>query len=119
MVGQNYSGSTSAEAPGDPAMALAVPVEQFRTSYRFLAPESFEQSYVNVIAREGASVQLDGAEVSGFEEIPGSVYLVAKIAVEGEAHAIEGSTPFGIAVYGVGSYTSYMYPGGLDLRPLE
>ncbi len=28
------------------------------------------------------------------------------------------SRPFGITVYGVGDYTSYMYPGGLDLEKI-
>jgi hypothetical protein len=27
--------------------------------------------------------------------------------------------PFGIVVYGFGSYTSYMYPGGLDLTAIN
>jgi hypothetical protein len=30
-----------------------------------------------------------------------------------------GADGFGIAVYGVGSYTSYMYPGGLDVKQIN
>ena len=30
----------------------------------------------------------------------------------------EGDQPFGIVVYGYGRYTSYMYPGGLNLNKL-
>jgi len=60
MVGQGYSNPTpQTGAPGDPSLALAVPVEQYRTSYLFLAPETFQQSYVNVIAPLGATVKLD------------------------------------------------------------
>jgi hypothetical protein len=33
-----------------------------------------------------------------------------------EGHEIHGDSPFGLVVYGYGSRTSYMYPGGLDLR---
>jgi len=33
-------------------------------------------------------------------------------------HTVESVKAVGIAVYGVASYTSYMYPGGLDLRDL-
>ena len=33
-----------------------------------------------------------------------------------EGHSITGTLPFGLYVYGYGSRTSYMYPGGLDLR---
>lgn len=119
MVGQSYSAAAGSGAPGDPAMALAVPVEQYRRDYRFLAPESFEQNYVNVIALPDAQVQLDGKPVTGFVPVPDSQYQVAKVKIPGGTHTIEGTTAFGIAVYGVGSYTSYMYPGGLDLRLLQ
>jgi hypothetical protein len=27
--------------------------------------------------------------------------------------------PFGIAVYGLAPYTSYMYPGGLDIKEIN
>jgi hypothetical protein len=33
-----------------------------------------------------------------------------------EGHSISGDATFGLYVYGYGSRTSYMYPGGLDLR---
>jgi hypothetical protein len=33
-----------------------------------------------------------------------------------EGHEIHGIFPFGLLVYGYGSRTSYMYPGGLDLH---
>jgi hypothetical protein len=42
----------------------------------------------------------------------------ARTPIGGGAHRIEGTAPFGILVYGFGSYTSYMYPGGLDLREI-
>ena len=121
MVGQNYSNpNPGAGAPGDPSMALAVPVEQFRTNYRFLAPETYQQNYVNVMAPKQATVTLDGKalEDSAFTPI-GDAYKVAKVKIAGGSHLAESSSAFGIAVYGVGSYTSYMYPGGLDLKLLE
>ncbi len=33
-------------------------------------------------------------------------------------HTMEGSKPFGVSVCGYGQFTSYWYPGGLDLKPL-
>ena len=30
-----------------------------------------------------------------------------------------GNQEFGIVVYGFGNYTSYMYPGGLDLEAID
>ena len=34
------------------------------------------------------------------------------------SHSITGSAAFGITVYGYGQYTSYWYPGGLDLSTI-
>ena len=53
MEGQDAGGDT-----GDPAMALAVPMEQFRTDYLFHAPVSYDSNYVDVTAPTGATVML-------------------------------------------------------------
>ena len=42
-----------------------------------------------------------------------------ELEIEGGIHYIDSSSPFAIMVYGVGSYTSYMYPGGLDLGKVD
>jgi hypothetical protein len=121
MVGQNYSNLNPGEgAPGDPAMSLAVAVEQYRTDYRFLAPKSYEQNFVNVIAPSSASISLDDAFVaeSKFTAIGTTSFKSAKLAITGGSHRIHSTVAFGITVYGVGAYTSYMYPGGLDLKIL-
>jgi hypothetical protein len=121
MVGQNYASLNPGEgAPGDPSMALAVPVEQYRTDYRFLAPESYQQNFVNVVAPTDAEVKLDGnaIEASRFKPIGTTGFKAAKLPIVGGSHRINSTVAFGITVYGVGSYTSYMYPGGLDLKLL-
>ena len=41
---------------------------------------------------------------------------VARIPIQGTHHTIESNEPFGIVVYGFANYTSYSYPGGLDLK---
>jgi len=123
MVGQNYSNlSPGKGAPNDPAMALAVPVEQYRTSYRFLAPQSYQKNFVNIHAPGTANVKLDGKPLAASEFTTvntKSNYKVAKVQITGGSHLIESSSKTGITVYGVGSYTSYMYPGGLDLKSLK
>jgi len=121
MVGQNYSNPNPGEgAPGDPAMSLAVPVEQFRKSYTFLAPESYQQNYLTIIAKPGTSVYLNGNLINDFTPVGSGEYGVNKLTIPGGTHSIttDGSEGFGIMVYGVGSYTSYMYPGGLDVREI-
>ncbi|HEY3353707.1 MAG TPA: IgGFc-binding protein [Polyangia bacterium] len=119
MVGQDYSDQST--AVGDPAMALGVPVEQYRGSYVFLAPESYDQNYVNIVAKTGATVLLDDAPVTGFAPVGTGAWSVAKISIAGGAHTIkaDGTDGCGIQVYGVGSYTSYMYPGGLDVKQIN
>ncbi len=118
MVGQTYSDENST-APGDPSMALAVPTEQYRTEYRFLAPASYAQNFVNITAPTAAVVTLDGQPVAESEFKPlGAGMKVAKVKIQGGSHLASSPNPFGIAVYGVGDYTSYMVPGGLDLKIL-
>ena len=48
---------------GDPTFILAVPVEQFRKDYVFLAPNKYMFDCVNVIVPVGAKVYFDGEEL--------------------------------------------------------
>jgi hypothetical protein len=119
MVGQNYT--SPAPLAGDPAMALAVPVEQYRTDYTFLAPTSYESNYLTVVHETGAFPEMDNQSIAGMGDtfdINGE-YSKTELLINGGIHYIESSTPFAITVYGVGSYTSYMYPGGLDLGKVD
>jgi hypothetical protein len=118
MTGQSAGGNT-----GDPAMTLAVATDQYRTSYLFHAPTNYEVNYVNVTAPIGAVVTLDGVQVTGFSPIGTSDYAVARVQLSGGPandgnHSVTSSQPFGVSVYGYGQYTSYWYPGGLDLATI-
>jgi hypothetical protein len=120
MVGQN---AAPAATTGDPAMTLAVPIEQYRDNYRFHAPTNYEANYVNVTAPTGAVVQVDGAAIpaGSYAPIGASGFGVARVALSNTGngnHVAQSSVPFGITVYGYGQYTSYWYPGGLDLKPI-
>ena len=106
---------------GDPAMALAAPIEQWRNDYLFHAPVNYATNYVNVVAPTGASVLLDGLPVVGFEPVGATGWAVARVALDNSGdgnHEMTSSEKFGISVYGYGDYTSYWYPGGLDLEPV-
>lgn len=116
MVGQNYTSDTSPPPNGDPAMALAVPVEQYRTTYTFLAPTSYVHNYLTVIHKQGSFPSLDGLSIAGDTVDIAGGYSRTNLEIAGGIHDIESPNPFGIMVYGVGNYTSYMYPGGLDLK---
>jgi IgGFc binding protein len=117
MVGSEYPGGNS---DGDPSMALAVPVAQYRRDYQFVAPVSYATNYVNITAATGAAIMLDGQPVplTAFSVIGTSGFSVARIAlprVADATHRASSDQPFGNSVYGYGSDTSYWYPGGLDL----
>jgi hypothetical protein len=118
MEGQNAGGGT-----GDPAMTVAVPVEQFRTDYLFHAPTNYESNYVDVTAPMGAQVMLDGMPLT-FTAIGTTGFGISRVypltAGPGNDgnHQISSTVGFGIQVYGYGQYTSYWYPGGLDLKQI-
>lgn len=121
MVGQDFRGSTGmAASAGDPSQSIAIPTEQYRLSYEFLAPATYTYNYVNLVAPAGATITLDGVPVpaSEFGPIGSSGWTVARHAIPGGAHHVEGTKNFGIVVYGYASYTSYMYPGGLNLETI-
>jgi hypothetical protein len=103
---------------GDPAQSMTTAVEQFRTKYVFLAPDDYDVSYVDIVMPEGTTVTLDGTPLSATLQPLGSGYTVARTKLGsgvGGAHLLESNKPVGIQVQGYGSYTSYQYPGGLNL----
>lgn len=113
--GTNCAGGTATDC-GDPSMTVTLPTARFRTTYQFLAPGDYPENWVNVMAPIGASVNIDGKSVTGFVAIGTSGYAVAHVSLcTGTSctgfHTANGSAPFGIQVYGYGTYTSYMYPG--------
>lgn len=115
-VGPQQDGAAGA---GDPSQGLAIPTAQYRTSYVFLAPADYDASYVNITAPEGTNVVLDGAPIDASEinGIGQSHMTVARhLLAPAGAHEIHADQPFGITVYGYGLYTSYMVPGGLDVK---
>jgi hypothetical protein len=123
LVGQYMQGSSSVEShSGDPSMSVAVPTAQFRTSYIFVASSTYDSNFVNVIAKPGTTVSLDGDVIAGseFTAVGSSGLSVARRTLAAtDVHKMTSTSPFGIVVYGYGKDTSYMYPGGLDLKRIN
>ena len=133
-VGQNYV-PNAGSSPGDPDMSIAVPTEQYRSNYTFLTPATYTLNYVNITAPAtkdmdgntvlASPITLDGEDVwekysAKFKGIGSEQYMAARILLEKDgAHTISSGKPFGIVVYGLASYTSYMYPGGLDVKQIN
>ena len=121
LVAQYMQGQDAGGGSGDPAMALAVATEQYRSNYLIHAPTNYEANYVNITAPMGAMITLDGAPVGGFKPIGNTGFGVARLPLNNNGdgnHTLTGDQPFGVSVYGYGQYTSYWYPGGLDLEVL-
>ena len=113
MVGQDAGYGTS-----DPAMVLAVPSAQYRTSYLFYAQPGWSSNYVDIIAPAGSAVQVDGAPVGNFVPIGATTFSLAHVPLSNAgdgSHNVTADQKVGISVYGVLNYGSYWYAGGLDL----
>jgi hypothetical protein len=103
---------------GDPSISAMVAVEQWRNKYVFLAPDDYDTSYADIAAPQGASILIDGAPVSApFQPIGATtgVYRVKLGPGNKGAHVLTSDHPVGLQVIGYGQYTSYQYPGGLNL----
>ena len=105
---------------GDPSQSPAVPLQQYRSTYTFFAPKSYAENWVDVSTPTGNGITLDGTPIpqSAYVGVGGQPCSTASVqlAPGTSSHEIHATSPFGLVVYGYGSRTSYMYPGGLDLR---
>jgi hypothetical protein len=118
IVAEYLIGQSLDNKPGDPAMVLAVPVQQFRSHYLFHAPTNYQANYVNITAPTGAIITLDSATLAAGTPIGATGFSAIRVKLDNTGtgnHVIDGTDRFGISVYGYGNYTSYWYPGGMEL----
>ncbi len=123
LVAQYMSGQSAGGGAGDPDMALAVPVEQFRTTYAFHAPSNYTSNHIDITAPMGTTLTLDNVPITGLVPIGSSGFGLKRLTLDNGptgdgSHSITGDQKFGITVYGYGQYTSYWYAGGLDLTDI-
>jgi hypothetical protein len=107
------------EGNGDPSLALAVPIEQFRDDYAFLVPDEYDENHVSIVAPANVTVTLDGADVSGQLTTFGSgSHKAGRVAVNPGAHKVACPGGCSIEVYGYSDAVSYLFAGGLDLEQI-
>ncbi len=116
------------EQMGDPALTLVPPSDQFRTSYTFLTPDTYERNFVNVLHRLGDDIYLDGIEIQSSDDlervmkvheepIGQSDWHLTIVEVSAGPHFMSNPSgdAFGIMVYAYDRDVSYAFPGGLNL----
>jgi hypothetical protein len=115
-------GGMAENAATDPSQSIAIPVEQFRRRYAFLAPSDYTANYADVVAPLSAELTLDGKPVLRRREaFHCSPYTMVRIPLDdsnGGIHLLEASEPVGVQVLGHAPYASYQYPGGRNVADI-
>ena len=115
---QYGQGPVSGVNAGDPAQSYMVTLEQYRVKYIFLAPDDYDVSFADIVGPMDAQVILDGQALSQAPTPISSGYGVSRVKLSSGisgAHVLQSDKPIGLQVMGYGDYTSYQYPGGLNL----
>jgi len=116
-----HPGLPTVQQKGDPARSRMASLEQYPTKYLFIAPGDDDVSFIDVVQPMTAELTLDGEAVIGEPVALSSGWGVARIklgpGVNG-AHVLVATEGVGLQVTGYGTYTSYQYPGGLNLSTI-
>lgn len=120
LVGASELGTDTEANRGDPSLTTFAAVEQFRTKYLFLAPDDYDVAFADIVGERDAAPIVDGTAVpaSAFSAISNGlgVFRVKLGPGKQGAHTLESTKAVGLQVIGYGAYTSYQYPGGLNLK---
>ncbi len=104
---------------GDPAMMLAIPVEQWRKSFVFLTPNKYAFNYITIAAPIASTVSLDGQPLPpDFWQKISKDYKFSSLFVTEGTHRVTADQKVAVEAYGFDQYVSYGYAAGLDLTDL-
>jgi hypothetical protein len=99
-------------------MYQMIPTEQFLDRYAFVTGIDYTTHYAQIIRVKGnPDVEIDGEVVTGYYAI--GDYEVADFEISEGAHLAASDAPFGVINIGYTPVTSYAYPGGLRLNPIN
>ncbi|MFT3693436.1 MAG: IgGFc-binding protein [Kofleriaceae bacterium] len=107
---------TGTGGTGDPSMAIAVPVEQFRSTYTVLVPQAYDKNYFSIAA--SGQVLVDGQPITTAAFPGGGTHQGARVTVNPGQHTINCQDTCSVLVYGYSDAVSYMFAGGLDLKQI-
>ena len=107
------------------SVVLAVPVEQWLTDYVFLVDVSYTNNNAKLVRAKGQQVSIGClGEVTDWTPVT-ATYESAVVSFNGGGgcepgtNTATGTSPFSIMVVGESASTSYAYPGGLALKPIN
>jgi hypothetical protein len=145
MTGATEVASATRGVPGDAEFVNVVPARQFMSSYVFFTDPTYPETNLVVVRARGKDrsfhdVTLDCAgALSGWQPI-GPEYEYTRIDLvrhnfvpqngcDNGRHQIKSDAPFGVTIRGWGTpetqpdfnsdYTSYAYPAGASVRPIN
>jgi hypothetical protein len=124
---------------GDPDFVNIVPSDQFLDHYVFSTDYTYPETSITLVRKRTANgfmpVELDCAgEVTGFQPLDSQgqyEYLFMRLTRGFVAqtfgtsscgygrHEAKSDGPFSVTVWGIGRDSSYGYPGGMGLRPVN
>jgi hypothetical protein len=120
MVQQYTNGSDWDGVLGDPSMRSLTPVGQGLRYIGFATPKDAPvgkefTNFIGVIAPAGATVYLDGANVSAqFSALGASGFLSATFSITPGSHVLTGTQSLLAWVYGFRTDEAYAYPAGAN-----
>ncbi len=123
LVAQYSRSSQADNIVSDPFFALITPEEQYISEYTVSAgTKNILNNFLNIAASSAAKsdIKIDGKNVDAllWKLIPGTSSYGAQVPVQTGVHSVSGKLPFGLLVYGFGTYDSYGYSGGQSFFPL-
>ena len=111
---------------GDPSQITLPAAEQFRKSYVFLVPDTFEKNYMALAKPKDAAIVVDGTPILGTEfsncysgdigMVNGVEYDQLTCLLAAGQHVVSADKPFGLSVYGYYNVGSYAFVGGSDVK---
>lgn len=115
MVSQDYAPGNI----GDPAQDFVIPTAQGLRTIDLLAPQHLHDGIpvsLQVVAPEGAVVELDGTPVGGWTPIAGTQHAVARVATTCcDLQRLQSDVPVTASVIAYPEQTSYWFPAGAGL----
>lgn len=115
--------------PGDPEMTILNPIEQTLTDITVFSKlnsvpgvnTNIQKYFLNLIVKtvDAPSLKVDGNPVTGFKAVDSEYsYNVIDVSNQASQHTISASGGFVAIAYGYGTFESYAYLAGADVKNL-